>query len=293
VTTLKRWMDEQSDADDFERAILRVELDVAPPAGAEGDVLRRVMAVVGPIGPGGGGPSGPVATATGGAAGAGALAKSAATLGGLGKGFALGIGVSIAAATGSHFLGESARPRETLSPSGVSVPASMTSVVTGVANERPAPIRAPAQDSPVESTPPASRDTPTRSGESAGAAAPRAIVAQPTERTPGASSVASFPAADDAALAASRLKEEAALLRRARAELRAGALAAAFATLEASRQRFTAPELFQEREALAIELLYRSGERHAAASRAREFLARFPESPHAAAVRVFVDDSLR
>ena len=102
-------------------------------------------------------------------------------------------------------------------------------------------------------------------------------------------SVASFESADERALAASRLKEEAALLRRARSELRAGALSAAFATLEASRQKFTAPELSQEREALAIELLYRSGERTAAAARAREFLARFPGSPHGAAIRAFAE----
>ena len=48
MTTPKRWIDEQSDADDFERALLRSELDVAPPADMETDVLKRVMAVVAP-----------------------------------------------------------------------------------------------------------------------------------------------------------------------------------------------------------------------------------------------------
>jgi hypothetical protein len=53
--------------------------------------------------------------------------------------------------------------------------------------------------------------------------------------------------------ARSRLEEETRMLRRARSELRSGALTAAFATLEASRHKFAAPELAQEREALTIE----------------------------------------
>jgi hypothetical protein len=144
----------------------------------------------------------------------------------------------------------------------------------------------PLRDPELKTTP----DSPSRAAP--GVAAVPTVPVPAVERAAGAPSVASFPS-EEAALAASRLKEEAALLRRARAELRAGALAQAFATLEASRRTFTAPELTQEREALAIELLYRSGERAAAASRARDFLARFPESPHAAAVRAFADDSGR
>jgi len=290
VTTPKRWIDEQSDADDFERALLRSELDVAPPADMETDVLKRVMAVVAPVAPGiPGGPTVPVAPAAGGIAATGALAKSAATLGGLGKGFALGVGVSIAAATGNHFLASN-------SPASRPVPSS--TVVLAVPSAAPMvakpshlvapPLELPAADSPEQ---PASR-TPLDSPSSGVAANPPTVQAPVTEPTPAAASVASFPS-DGPALAASRLKEEAALLRRARAELRAGALAQAFATLEASRRSFTAPELTQEREALAIELLYRSGERTAAATRARDFLARFPESPHAAAVRAFSDDARR
>ena len=41
------------------------------------------------------------------------------------------------------------------------------------------------------------------------------------------------------------------------------------------------------REALMIELLYRSGQVAAAAQRAKAFLARFPESPHASQVQQF------
>ncbi|HEY3493353.1 MAG TPA: outer membrane protein assembly factor BamD, partial [Polyangiaceae bacterium] len=111
------------------------------------------------------------------------------------------------------------------------------------------------------------------------------VAAPPVEaRATASSSVAAFPVAD--ARGASRaLEEEAALLRRARSELRGGRLAEAFATLEASRERFSLPELAQEREALLIELLYRSGEPARAAEKARSFLSRYPESPHAAKLR--------
>ena len=290
MTTPKRWIDEHSDADDFERAILRSELDAAPPPDASSDVLKRVMAVVAPVGPGAPSPVGTVEPATGGLLGAGAIAKGAATLGGLGKGFALGVGVSIAAATGSHFLG--AGPLAT-----APTPSSMAIQAPSASSASPTAAR------PFEAAPAAPANDPTHEPQTEPNSLPRAATQVGAARTattqspavvqpPGASSIASFPS-EEAALAASRLKEEAALLRRARAELRAGALAQAFATLEASRRAFTAPELTQEREALAIELLYRSGERAAAASRARDFLARFPESPHAAAIRGFADDTRR
>jgi hypothetical protein len=77
---------------------------------------------------------------------------------------------------------------------------------------------------------------------------------------------------------ASQLREEAALIREGRARLRAGDLAGAFATLEAARTRFPRAVLEEEREALTIELLSRSGRLESARERARAFLERFPES---------------
>src|SRR6185436_8209374 len=111
--------------------------------------------------------------------------------------------------------------------------------------------------------------------------------AEPEASTASTGSVAAFPLPASEAAASSRLSEEAALLRRARAEMQAGKRAEAFATLEASREKFSAPELFQEREALLIELLYRSGQHASAAEKAARFLARFPTSPHASKVRGF------
>ena len=289
MTLPKRFLDERSDADDFERAVLRAESDGGPPVGTEREVFARVMAVAFPVAPAASGPAAPVEPAAGGALGTGALVKGATTLGSLGKGFALGIGVSIAAATGSHVLGEKTPP------SGAAAPHAASVEMAPRAESRQTPTGravAPPVASGESRPPEVEARAPANGAPQQGAvvrAEPPAIAEPPLERTPSAPSVASFESADERALAASRLKEEASLLRRARSELRAGALAAAFATLEASRHRFTAPELSQEREALAIELLYRSGERAAAAARAREFLARFPESPHGAAIRAFAD----
>jgi hypothetical protein len=276
VTTPKRLIDERSGASDFEQSILRAELDgAAPPAGAEGAVLERVMASVVPVGAG----FDPTAGASTAGGALGGAAKGATTLVTLGKGFALGIGVSVAAATGNHFLSERASSHEAASPLASAVSA------TSAAAKPPAPRR-PETTVFVEPDAPVAPE-----GSHPAVTAPSRM--PPAAGVSSAPSVASFPAADGPDSTASRLKEEAALLRRARAELRAGALTAAFATLEASRQRFIAPELSQEREALAIELLHRSGERAAAAERARAFLARFPDSPHAGAVRAFAAEAAR
>ncbi len=69
----------------------------------------------------------------------------------------------------------------------------------------------------------------------------------------------------------SELEEEVRLLEKARAELRTGALAQSLVTLEASKAKFSFPELYQEREALTIELMYfaNSSTRNAQNRRAR------------------------
>jgi hypothetical protein len=112
----------------------------------------------------------------------------------------------------------------------------------------------------------------------------------------GAASVATFPelepgpgtsapAAQSAVMRSSRLKAEAALLRAAREQLRAGHLASAANMLATAEREFPEATLSQEREALNIELLSQSGQKVLAVQRAEEFLRRYPESPHAARVR--------
>ncbi|HEX6272458.1 MAG TPA: hypothetical protein VFZ53_05445, partial [Polyangiaceae bacterium] len=71
----------------------------------------------------------------------------------------------------------------------------------------------------------------------------------------------------------------------ARALLRTGKPLAALAALSALGAEFPRGALVQEREALVVEALLASGRRDEARQRAREFLARYPTSPHAAAAK--------
>jgi hypothetical protein len=278
--TTKRWIDETSEAEAFERAVLSSGLEAGPPPGAERVIWRDLLAALPPVVPLSGAESiVPAATTAGGAA------KGVATVATLAKGFAVGVGVSLAVAGGTRFIGGSAP--DAGAPS-VARLGTATSLPT---TRRPAPPLVPAPELPVAApesvvaTPPST--APIRSGEvtsPAGASPTSPAPATPIGVAPAtpAGSVAAFPVP-----AQSRLEEEAALLNRARSELHAGHLAQAFATLEASRERFSAPELHQEREALTIELLYRSGQRAQAVVRAERFLAQHPESPHVAKIRNF------
>ena len=87
---------------------------------------------------------------------------------------------------------------------------------------------------------------------------------------------------------ASQLREESAMILDARRVLRAGDPARALTLLDAARTRFPDGGLVQEREALTIEALVRSGQRALATKRAEAFLRDYPKSPHGADVRSFV-----
>jgi hypothetical protein len=110
------------------------------------------------------------------------------------------------------------------------------------------------------------------------------------------------PAADSSAVAASaavsnpgstplrqtQLREESLAVLEIRRVLRAGDAALALRLLEQARVRFSHPMLGQEREALTIEALARSGAKDAAQRRAAAFLRAYPKSPYAADVRAFL-----
>lgn len=83
---------------------------------------------------------------------------------------------------------------------------------------------------------------------------------------------------------ASLLREESLGILAARQSLRNGDFTATLQRLEEVRLRFPHGALAQEREALTIETLGRSGARAAAEKRARAFLQAYPKSPYAADV---------
>jgi hypothetical protein len=88
-------------------------------------------------------------------------------------------------------------------------------------------------------------------------------------------------------LTTSHLAAEGRLVVAARRALRDGDAAGALRLLEARRAEFAGGVLEQEREALTIEALARTGRADAAAARADAFLRAYPQSPHTAAIRVF------
>lgn len=91
-----------------------------------------------------------------------------------------------------------------------------------------------------------------------------------------------------AASAVSLLKEESQVVLAARQALRAGDATTGLRILEKAQQRFGAGILSEEREALWIEALARSGDRARASKRAKAFLSSHPKSPHTADVQRYV-----
>jgi hypothetical protein len=83
----------------------------------------------------------------------------------------------------------------------------------------------------------------------------------------------------------SQLREESELVLAARSALRSGNAARCLSLLESARQRFPRPALGQEREALTIQALARTGQPQAAQRRAANFVRLYPESPYVADLR--------
>jgi hypothetical protein len=250
VSSSKRWIDSESDADEAERSILRAGLGAEPPPGLEDELFRRVLSVVALP-----------ATLEPGALGS-AVDPVVPVAGAV-------VGPAAVGGTPAHLL-QSVRttePRAASSTPRVAAAMPESALPAPAAAASNAPIDT-SEKNAIASRPPRSSGDPSQKDRE-----PSPRLAQPT--------AASRPV--------SQLEEEAALLRAARQQLRQGALAAAFASLETSRQRFSAPALEQEREALMIELLYRSGQRAAAAARARAFLQQHVESPHRGQVQKFAE----
>jgi len=87
---------------------------------------------------------------------------------------------------------------------------------------------------------------------------------------------------------ASQLREESLTVIAARQALRDGDAKGALRLLELARQRFRLGSLLEEREALTIQALAKSGNKALAASRAQAFINSHPRSPHAADVQRYV-----
>jgi outer membrane protein assembly factor BamD (BamD/ComL family) len=76
------------------------------------------------------------------------------------------------------------------------------------------------------------------------------------------------------------MREQIALLDRARAALRSGHGGAALTELDTYRKRFPRGEFAQEVSVLKIEALVQNGQMDSARTLGKRFLAAHPESPH-------------
>lgn len=281
-----RWCDTEGSADEFEREVLRADRAMAPDEHEAAVVWAKLAGELGLSGALFAKGADPVQQATGAAVGSQSVGTAALTLAFL-KGLGAGVLVSSALWGGARLL-DRREASSTASPAAIAVANGVTSVSVGAPGLRgaeaspepapPAPLRS-AQPTRVSRERPPNESKPSMAGEG---------VAPSNARFDEAEAVGNdgVPSPRD-----SELKEEALLLARARQQLRAGQLGNARQALEESRHRFAAPQLRQEREALTIELLFRDGQKLAAAARAKAFLQAFPQSPHTERVQTFAASS--
>ena len=280
MNELKHWLDDTSEADEFERSILRAGQEADPSQAKRDQIWTELMGTLAVA---------PLAAASSSAQASSVQAASAkAAVVGASKAAGVGLAVGKGLLVGLTLYGAAQGVTE----------------LTQRLSARHEPVRPAAQaETPARGTEPAAAASSTGSSPLPSATSEAALTvqrpAQPSSSSNTLAAQAKKPVTALPSVAAfdvperpeqarvSQLEAETRALRLARDELRAGKLADAFATLEASRRQFAAPELYQEREALMIELLYRSGQTSAAEQRASAFLSRFPDSPHVQQIRRF------
>lgn len=283
MTLPKPWL-EDNDASSAVRDLLHAGKNMDPPDGAERAVWLALLGQVGAAGAGGAAGGG----AAGGTAKAGAAAKAASAAGTTAGGVAakaVGGGVVKAMLLGAVSGIIAVSGYTVLEPS----PSKAPEIQAPVANEAPAspPKVSEAKGTPAAPTEQPKAEPPPRQVVSA--PAPTSTGGTAEEPAPKESAPASAaPAPDTPEDRASRLREENDLLNQARGALRGGDPGRAMAILEQARQKFPGGVLGQEREALTIEALAKSGAREAASARAAAFIAAHPTSPHAARLQAFV-----
>lgn len=298
MSELKRLLDAGSDATRAERKLLAHAAAPRPTKSEQDAVWAALVATLPPL------PNGPmnIGHAVVGPHAAGAAASGASALVKAGAVFlsvALTVGGAVAARNAI------ASRRTTVSPSTLehSRPRGQASQVEP---REPASVFGP-EVGPKEATPsgaPPTMSPPVvarRNAEVSHApvSAPSSRDARPATRAPVANdaAVAPSPLAGDSApknaanaipttpASLSQLREESRALAAVRAALVSGELGAARRNLDSVRARFPQGVLVQERRELSIEIRGRSGDVAVAKAEAEAFLRDYPSSPHATAVR--------
>jgi hypothetical protein len=271
----KRWLDD-APASSAERQLLQSGLSLEPPPDAQGQVWAALLTKIPPPGapPPGQGGGGAAAGKGAASAGKGAVAAKAASAGVL-KSALIGAGSAVALIAGYSVVTPSTdRPP----PPAAVAPSTQTAAPPPPAHA--APPAAAAEPSAVPSAAPSADPVVERRA----AVEPRAAASS----LPSAA-VSATPAAVAEAERETMTREESRLVAEARDALRKGDAAGALTMLEQIRVRFPSGVLGQEREALAIEALARSGRKAEAAARASAFVKAYPSSPLASRVQGFAN----
>lgn len=292
----KRWTADGGGATRGERDLLRLGASHEPPASAKDAVWTALLAQIPPMPPGSSGGGGGGAPGAGGAkvaagakAAAGAASGSAAVAGAVGGGVLksalIGAGSALALIATYTVVTPAQAP---------SAPAPTTiETTTSDPGARSAPPGSPGQHA---ATSPVAREMPGIAGSTAtpdsmappgtpvvaASGEPRAGGAAPNSKGLVGSAGASAPPDRE-----TRLLEESRRLAEARDALRRGDASGALAQLADLQRAVPGGILGQEREALTIEALAKSGRSSEAQTRARAFLQAYPQSPHAARVEAF------
>jgi hypothetical protein len=304
----KRWLSDGGGATRGERDLLRLGASHEPPAAAKDAVWTALLAQLPPIPPGssggGAGPgvggakaaAGAKAAGAAGAASSGGAAVVGAASGGLLKSALIGAGGAIALiATYTVVTPATVGQPPPVAPTTIEAAAApgpgARNAPGGAMGDRGAPGGA-ARNTPEMQGIPAIADTSAPLAAPGPAASTEARAGSPTPsagRDPrgplgslGASSGPAAPMDRE-----TRLLEESRRLSEARDALRRGDASGALSLLSELQRAVPGGILGQEREALAIEALAKSGRSSEAQARARAFLQAYPQSPHAPRVEAF------
>ncbi len=266
--------------------------DIDPPAGAKQAVYGAVVATLGAAGGGslGGSGAGGSGAATGGGAATGAAGGAAGAKATAGILAPILIGSACAGVLAiAYSLFVPSDDDQNPAPPQHSAQIAPTSPVNTIELIPPPSASAPAPaPAPVTSQAAGEQTEPnTNSNE-----LPLNSTETKPENKPGAAAIA--PKASGAASSspetarANQMAEESKQMGEAREALRKGNAAQALMLLDKIQQQFPHSMLYQEREALAIEALYKSGQRAQAQTRAKAFIDRFPSSPLSHRVAAFI-----
>jgi hypothetical protein len=301
MTFPKRWLDDDNAARSV-RDVLRAGRHMDPPAGAENAVWLALAGQIGAAGAAGGagaaaaGASSKAAGAGAAAAGSGTAAGGAAATagsaigGGILKSILIGAFGGVLAVTGYSAIEPARAPLSPVPAAATQPPPSSgnapseTKVAAAAAPAVLLSASASAASSPPSGEPREASPGGTPPAASANAEPSGAASASPSEASAGTAA----PLPGSLEERESRLREESEMLGRARAALRGGDTGGAMRLLEQARTKFPEGVLGQEREALTIETLAKSGAREAASVRAAAFIKAHPQSPHAARLQPYV-----